>query len=103
MAEKQTAIQQVDILGVNLRLVDYEQLKVEYRGYADKVEDREDELTRLRKKCDGIFQTLAHLREKSASAAVNIINEYNVQRSFEMEYMEVRCFIYTTRKYSTDF
>lgn len=93
--EKQEAIQQVDTLGTNLRLVDYEQLKVENRGYADKLEERDDELTKLRLKCDEIFQILAHLREKSASAALDIINEQNVLQAIEIEFMEV---IYTLQE-----
>lgn len=90
MTEKRDALQTADALGANLRLVDYEQLRVENRGFADKVEERDEELTKLRIKCDGIFQVLAHLREKSASATVDIIKEQEALQAIEIEYMEVK-------------
>lgn len=89
VTEKQEALQAVDKLGDNLRLVDYEQLKIENRGYADKVEERDEELTKLRAKCDSIFQVLAHLREKSASATLDILKEQQVLQGVEIEFMEV--------------
>lgn len=89
MTEKQVALQAVDKLGDNLRLVDYEQLKIEHRGYADKVEERDEELTKLRAKCDSIFQVLAHLREKSASATLDIIKEQQAVREVELDFLEV--------------
>lgn len=90
MTEKQEALHAADKLGDNLRLVDYEQLKIENRGYADKVEERDEELTKLRAKCDSIFQILAHLREKSAAATLDTISEEQALREVELEYMEVR-------------
>lgn len=92
VTEKQLALQEVDKLGDNLRLVDYEQLKIEHRGYADKVEERDEELTKLRIKCDGIFQVLAHLREKSAAATLDIIKEQQVLHAVGIESMEVCLF-----------
>lgn len=93
VTEKQEALQAVDKLGDNLRLVDYEQLKIENRGYADKVEERDEELTKLRAKCDSIFQVLAHLREKSASATLDILKEQQVLQGVEIEFMEVSIYL----------
>lgn len=87
--EKQAALQAVDKLGDNLRLVDYEQLSIENRGYEDKVEEREEELAKLRRKSDCIYQVLAHFREKSAAATLDIMAEQNVLHSVEIEFMEV--------------
>lgn len=90
--EKQKALQAADKLGPNLRLIDYEQLRIENRGFADKVEDRDEELTKLRNKCDSVFQVLAHLREKSASATLDIIKEQEILQAVEIEFIEVgRC------------
>lgn len=89
VTEKQLAIQNVETLGPSLRIVDFEQLKVENRGFADKLEEREDELSKLRTKCDNIFQVLAHLREKSAAATLDIIEEQGALREIEIEFMEV--------------
>lgn len=87
--EKQEALQAADKLGPNLRLIDYEQLKMENRGFADKVEERDEELTKLRFKCDSVFQVLAHLREKSASATLDIIKEQEILQAVGIEFIEV--------------
>lgn len=90
VTEKQNKLQAVDRIGDNLRLVDYEQLKVENRGYSDKIEERDEELTKLRTNCDSIFQILAHLREKSASTTLDILEEQKALQYIEIEFMEVR-------------
>nr|CAH7741378.1 unnamed protein product [Callosobruchus chinensis] len=65
--EKQEAIALLDNIGEGLHLMDYEQLKVENRSFADKIEERDEELTRLRFKCQNTIQILAHIREKSSA------------------------------------
>lgn len=67
VAEKQNAISQIDKIGDNLYLMDFEQLKVENRSYMDKMEEKDEELSRLRNKCQKTIQILAHMREKSAA------------------------------------
>ncbi|XP_048525239.1 coiled-coil domain-containing protein 96 isoform X2 [Dendroctonus ponderosae] len=65
--EKLDAINKLDNLENNLHLADYEQLKSDNRSYADKIEERDEELARLRNKCQNTIQILAHMREKSAA------------------------------------
>lgn len=72
VAEKQNAISQLDKIGENLYLMDYEQLKVENRSYMDKMEEKDEELSRLRNKCQKTIQILAHMREKSAALESDI-------------------------------
>ncbi|KAJ8916720.1 hypothetical protein NQ315_013924 [Exocentrus adspersus] len=72
VAEKQSAITQLDKIGEDLYLMDYEQLKVENRSYMDKMEEKDEELSRLRNKCQKTIQILAHMREKSAALESDI-------------------------------
>ncbi|XP_050298475.1 coiled-coil domain-containing protein 96 [Anthonomus grandis grandis] len=65
--EKLDAMDRLDTLDANKRLSDFEQLKAENRAHADKIEEREEELARLRVKCQNVIQILAHLREKTSA------------------------------------
>lgn len=58
------------------------------------MEERDEELTKLRSKCDEVFQVLAHLREKSASATIDIMKEKEVLKDVEMEFVEVEHLIF---------
>lgn len=70
--EKITAINRVDIIGDNLRLSDYEQLRDANRSLADKIEERDEELAVLRSKCRNTTQVLAHKREKIAAFSSDV-------------------------------
>lgn len=87
--EKQDALQRLDKLGEGMRIMDFEQLKAENQSYADKIEERDEELTRLREKCQTSTQILAHLREKSASATLDLIEQQARMEEVEIECMEV--------------
>ena len=47
-----------------LHLIDFEQLKIENQSLAEKIEERNDELARLRGKTSQVMQILAHIKEK---------------------------------------
>jgi hypothetical protein len=51
-------------LGDGLALIDFEQLKIENTTLVEKIEDRNDELAKLRKKTTAAVQVLTHVREK---------------------------------------
>lgn len=70
--EKLDAIEKLEQLGNNYRLADYEQLKAENRTLADRIEERDEELVRIRAKCQNTVQVLAHLREKTYSLESDI-------------------------------
>ncbi|CAG9763065.1 unnamed protein product [Ceutorhynchus assimilis] len=73
--EKIEKITKLDTLENNLLLADYEQLKVENRSHADKLEERDEELARLRTKCTNTIQILAHVREKSFALEADLQEE----------------------------
>lgn len=55
-----------------LHLIDYEQLRIENQNFTDKIEERDDELRRLRVRYNGAVQSLAHVREKSSIIEMKI-------------------------------
>lgn len=60
-----------------------------WRSHADKIEEREEELTRLRFKCQNTIQILAHIREKSAALDVDIEDLKEEMKVFETEHLIV--------------
>lgn len=59
------------------------------RSYADKIEEREEELTRLRFKCQNTIQILAHIREKSSAMDADIFDMKDDMGLAEWEAQEV--------------
>lgn len=62
-------------LGGGLRLIDFEQLRNACRTLGDKIEERTNDLARLRVRCDAETQILAHMREKEFMIGNFIIRE----------------------------
>ncbi|KAJ1502548.1 Coiled-coil domain-containing protein 96, partial [Coelomomyces lativittatus] len=57
-------LHQKEELAEGLHLIDFEQLKIENQTYNEKIEERNEELLKLRKKITNIVQVLAHIKEK---------------------------------------
>lgn len=51
-------------LGAGLHLIDFEQLKIENQSSNEKIEDRNEELLKYKKKIHTMVQVLTHMREK---------------------------------------
>jgi hypothetical protein len=58
------SIRQKEELAEGLHLIDFEQLKIENQTFNEKIEDRNEELLKLRKKINTTVQVLTHLKEK---------------------------------------
>ncbi|XP_065157303.1 coiled-coil domain-containing protein 96-like [Atheta coriaria] len=69
---KNNEIKAMDKIGENYTLIEFEQMKIENQSNLDKIEERDDELMRLRKKCTNAIQSLAHVREKCSASEQNI-------------------------------
>lgn len=72
VAEKQQQIRDMDKIGEHHTLIDFEQLKMENQGHADKIEERDEELARLRVACSSAIECLAHIREKCVANGQSI-------------------------------
>lgn len=57
-------LRQKEELADGLHLIDFEQLKIENQTYNEKIEERNEELTKLRKKINNVVQILTHVKEK---------------------------------------
>ncbi|MEW5303341.1 MAG: hypothetical protein WDW36_006043 [Sanguina aurantia] len=57
-------LQQKEELAEGLHLIDFEQLKIENQSLNEKIEERNEELLKLRKKTTTTVQILTHVREK---------------------------------------
>ncbi|XP_017774610.1 PREDICTED: coiled-coil domain-containing protein 96-like [Nicrophorus vespilloides] len=71
-ADLQTTLRAMDRIGDKYTLVEFEQLKMENRTHLDKVEERDEELSKLRKRCHMANQGLAHIREKCSAIEIQI-------------------------------
>ncbi|XP_077333956.1 cilia- and flagella-associated protein 184 [Lithobates pipiens] len=70
-------------LAEGLHLIDFEQLKIENQTYNEKIEERNEELLKLRKKITNTVQVLTHLKEKLQF--VQIENQEQKDRLMEIE------------------
>merc|ERR1712054_470400 len=57
-------LQSREELAEGLHFIDFEQLKIENQTYNEKIEERNEELSKLKKKITTTVQVLSHLKEK---------------------------------------
>lgn len=91
--DMETACEALDKIGDHYTIMDYEQLKIERRNHTDKIEERDEELSRLRISCSNAIQCLAHIREKLSSVQVDIFRATQKLSLIEKERLEVFLFI----------
>lgn len=64
LAKLEHKIREKEELAEGLHLIDFEQLKIENQSLNEKIEERNEELMKLRKKTTTTVQILTHLKEK---------------------------------------
>jgi chromosome segregation ATPase len=74
----ENAVKEKEELDEGLHLIDFEQLKIENQTLNEKIEERNDELHKLRKKTTTTVQVLTHIKEK-----LKFVEEEN--KHFEQE------------------
>uniref|UniRef100_A0A1I8HIA7 DUF4201 domain-containing protein n=1 Tax=Macrostomum lignano TaxID=282301 RepID=A0A1I8HIA7_9PLAT len=60
----ETSLKAKEELSEGLHMIDFEQLKIENQTYNEKIEERQEELLKLKKKITNNVQVLTHLKEK---------------------------------------
>ncbi|KAH9519748.1 Coiled-coil domain-containing protein 96 [Bulinus truncatus] len=70
-------------LADGLHLIDFEQLKIENQTYNEKIEERNEELLKLRKKITSTVQVLTHLKEK-----LQFVQGANADQNNELQEVE---------------
>jgi molybdopterin converting factor small subunit len=76
-------LKQKEELAEGLHLIDFEQLKIENQSLNEKIEERNEELLKLRKKTTTTVQILTHVREK-----LQFVERENAQLQTQLEELE---------------
>merc|ERR1712232_301821 len=64
LAKLEQQLRKKDELAENLHVIDFEQLKIENQTLNEKIEERNEELQKFRKKMTKTVQVLTHVKEK---------------------------------------
>merc|ERR1712024_5977 len=64
LAKHQRTIKKQEELAEGLHLIDFEQLKIENQTLNERIEERNEELQKFRKKMTKTVQVLTHVKEK---------------------------------------
>ncbi|KAJ3272783.1 Coiled-coil domain-containing protein 96 [Blyttiomyces sp. JEL0837] len=83
-------LRQKEELADGLHLIDFEQLKIENQTYNEKIEERNEELLKLRKKITNIVQVLTHVKEKLQFVQSENVNLKRTLRHLDDEVSERR-------------
>ncbi|GMH35723.1 hypothetical protein BSKO_03591 [Bryopsis sp. KO-2023] len=83
LAKLEQKIREKEELAEGLHLIDFEQLKIENQSLNEKIEERNEELMKLRRKTTTTVQILTHIKEKLQF--VDRENEKMEQRQKELE------------------
>ncbi|CAF0865162.1 unnamed protein product [Rotaria sordida] len=74
LRKRELQLKSKEELAEGLHMIDFEQLKIENQTYSEKIEERNEELMKLRKKISTTVQILSHIKEK-----LNFVNEQRIQ------------------------
>jgi hypothetical protein len=64
LKKKENELKAKEEFGEGLHMIDFEQLKIENQTYNEKIEERNEELMKLKKKINNTVQILTHVKEK---------------------------------------
>ena len=64
LSRLEQTLRESEELAGGIHLIDFEQLKIENQTYAEKIEERNEDLTKLRRKISSTVQILTHLKER---------------------------------------
>ncbi|XP_051899182.1 coiled-coil domain-containing protein 96 [Pristis pectinata] len=70
-------------LADGLNLIDYEQLKIENQSYSEKIEERMEEVTKMKKKIAATIEVLTHIREK-----LEYVEKENAEKKTQLREVE---------------
>lgn len=76
---------QLEDLGDGLKVINFEQLRAETQSLSDKIEERNNELSKLRRRCNSDIHILAHVREKQFMLTNTILVQEGVLRDLQSE------------------
>jgi len=80
---REKELRQKEQLADGLHFIDFEQLKIENQTYNEKIEERNEELSKLRTKITMTVQVLSHLKEK-----LHFVEQDNTEKREELKRVE---------------
>jgi len=80
---REAELKEKEQLAEGLHFIDFEQLKIENQTYNEKIEERNEELSKLRSKITMTVQVLSHLKEK-----LHFVEDDNVEKRNELLQVE---------------
>ncbi|KAH9519720.1 Coiled-coil domain-containing protein 96 [Bulinus truncatus] len=83
LTKREKQLKSKEELADGLHLIDFEQLKIENQTYNEKIEERNEELLKLRKKITSTVQVLTHLKEK-----LQFVQGANADQNNELQEVE---------------
>lgn len=83
IAKLEASLKAQEELAEGLHLIDFEQLKIENQTYNEKIEERNEELLKLRRKTTNTVQVLTHVKEK-----LQFLEAENQGRKFKLTAVE---------------
>merc|ERR1712070_34799 len=80
---REAELKQKEQLADGLHFIDFEQLKIENQTYNEKIEERNEELSKLRSKITMTVQVLSHLKEK-----LHFVEQDNIEKRETLKEVE---------------
>ncbi|GFS12394.1 coiled-coil domain-containing protein 96-like [Elysia marginata] len=98
LKKKEQQLKSKEELAEGLHLIDFEQLKIENQTYNEKIEERNEELLKLRKKITSTVQVLTHLKEKLQFVQGENLEQTNELKEVESELAQSRDILSRTKQ-----
>ncbi|GFO41833.1 coiled-coil domain-containing protein 96-like [Plakobranchus ocellatus] len=98
LKKKEQQLKSKEELAEGLHLIDFEQLKIENQTYNEKIEERNEELLKLRKKITSTVQVLTHLKEKLQFVQGENLEQTNELKEVESELAKSRDILSRTKQ-----
>ncbi|BFZ18154.1 hypothetical protein BsWGS_21193 [Bradybaena similaris] len=98
MKKNEQQIKLKEQVSEGLHLIDFEQLKIENQTYNEKIEERNEELLKLRKKITSTVQILTHLKEKLQFEQVVNLDKSNELKEVDTSLAQSRDILSRTKQ-----
>ena len=80
----------LESIGPDLRLMDYEEMQIEFSNFMDKIDERIEQMVRIREKVRGDVQIMAHMRERYFAQNNDILDLENALTDADNEITTLR-------------
>ncbi|UJR23409.1 hypothetical protein I4U23_026416 [Adineta vaga] len=92
LKKREMQLKSKEELSEGLHMIDFEQLKIENQTYSEKIEERNEELNKLKKKIGTTVQILSHIKEKLNYVGQQRAKAESILQQTESEVKQVRIY-----------